>query len=143
MPSYYSPTYYEDRKRNLGNQGRIAEEQRHRQRQSLRKVPIEAPRHDDNYLNGLEPKLVRLLSLVHDYKIASKEYSRAIRDIQRQKHRALIKKNEKLDEDNKRLGHMLESCHRLRTQTEKEEKEPPIDLGNGKALVSIEDPAVW
>ena len=40
MPSYYSPTYYEDRKRehdfyiNLGNQCRIAEEHR----QALKKV---------------------------------------------------------------------------------------------------------
>jgi hypothetical protein len=43
MPSSYSPTYYEDRKRehdfyiNLGNQCRIAEEQR----QALRKAQTE------------------------------------------------------------------------------------------------------
>ena len=37
---------------------------------------------NDEYLIGLEPKLVRLLSLVQDYKVATKEY-RAIRDIQR------------------------------------------------------------
>jgi hypothetical protein len=44
MPSAYSPTYYEDRKKehdfyiNLGNQCRIAEEKR----QALRKVELEA-----------------------------------------------------------------------------------------------------
>lgn len=44
MPSAYSPTYYEDRKKehdfyiNLGNQCRIAEEHR----QALRKVQLEA-----------------------------------------------------------------------------------------------------
>jgi hypothetical protein len=94
---------------------------------------------NDEYLIGLEPKLVRLLSLVQDYKAATKEHRTAIRDIQRQKHRALLKKSEKLDEDNKRLKHVLESCYRLRTKKE----DPPIDLGNGKFLVSIEDPMAW
>jgi hypothetical protein len=89
------------------------------------------------------PKLVRLLSLVQDYKVATKEYRTAIRDIQRQKHRALLKKIKKLDEDNKRLKHVLESCHRVRTQIDKGDEEPPIDLGNGRALVSIQDPLVW
>lgn len=51
---------------------------------------------NDDYLIGLEPKLVRLLSLVQDYKVATKEYRTAIRDIQRQKHKALLKKSEKL-----------------------------------------------
>ena len=43
MPSYYSPTYYEDQKKehdfymNLGNQCRISEEKR----QALRKVELE------------------------------------------------------------------------------------------------------
>jgi hypothetical protein len=140
MPSAYSPTYYEDRKKehdfyiNLGNQCRIAEEQR----RALRKVQLEA--HDDNYLIGLEPKLVRLLSLVQDYKVANKEYRTAIRDIQRQKHRALLKQNKEAEEKNKRLKHVLESCHRLRTQPE---DVPPIDLGNGRYEISIEDPTAW
>ena len=29
------------------------------------------------------------------------------------------------------------------TQIEKGDEEPPIDLGNGRALVSIQDPLVW
>jgi hypothetical protein len=33
----------------------------------------------------------------------------------------------------------LESCYRLRTAKE----DPPIDLGNGRVLVSIEDPLAW
>ena len=45
--------------------------------------------------------------------------------------------------DNKRLKHLLESCYRVRTQIEKGDEEPPIDLGNGRALVSIQDPLVW
>jgi hypothetical protein len=52
MPSFYSPTYYEDRKRehdfyiNLGNQCRIAEEQR----QALRKAQMELQEQQRRYL---------------------------------------------------------------------------------------------
>jgi hypothetical protein len=54
MPSFYSPTYYEDQKSehdfyiNLGNQCRIAEEKR----QALRKVELEA-----QMLQGYKRKL--------------------------------------------------------------------------------------
>jgi hypothetical protein len=96
---------------------------------------------NDEYLIGLEPNLVKLLSLAQDYKVATKECKTAIRDLQRQKRRALSKKNEKLDEDNKKLERLLESIHRFRTQPEK--RDPPIDLSNGKVLVSIEDPMAW
>jgi ADP-heptose:LPS heptosyltransferase len=52
MPSFYSPTYYEDRKRehdfyiNLGNQCRIAEEQR----QVLKKARMELQEQERRYL---------------------------------------------------------------------------------------------
>jgi hypothetical protein len=52
MPSFYSPTYYEDRKRehdfyiNLGNQCRIAEEQR----RALRKAQMELQEQERRYL---------------------------------------------------------------------------------------------
>jgi hypothetical protein len=58
-----------------------------------------------------------------------------------ERYKKALEQNKELDEKNKRLRHVLESCHRLRTQTERED--PPIDLGNGKVLVSIEDPMAW
>jgi hypothetical protein len=51
MPSYYCPTYYEDRKAehdfyiNLGNQCRIAEEKR----QALRKAKMELQEEEQRY----------------------------------------------------------------------------------------------
>ena len=57
------------------------------------------------------------------------------------RYRKALEQAKEMEEKNKRLRHVLESIHRLRTQTEKED--PPIDLGNGRVLVSIEDPTVW
>jgi hypothetical protein len=82
---------------------------------------------DSEYINNLEPKLVRLLSLIQDYKIAKEYYE-------------LSEQNKKLDEDNKRARRLLESCHRILTV----EDDPPIPLGDGRYLVTIaEDPLVW
>jgi hypothetical protein len=52
MPSFYSPTYYEDQKKehdfyiNLGNQCRIAEEQR----QALKKARMKLQEEEQRYL---------------------------------------------------------------------------------------------
>jgi hypothetical protein len=82
---------------------------------------------DSEYITNLEPKLVRLLSLIQDYKIAKEYYE-------------LSEQNKKLDEDNKRARHLLESCHRALTVKD----DPPIPLGDGKYLVTIaEDPLAW
>ena len=95
---------------------------------------------DSEYLIGLEPKLVRLLSPLQDYKVAIQDY----KDIQKygeelERHKKVLEQSKELEENNKRLRHVLESCHRLRTEKE----DPPIDLGNGKFLVSIQNPTVW
>jgi hypothetical protein len=75
---------------------------------------------DSEYITNLEPKLVRLLSLIQDYKIAKEYYE--------------------LSEQNKRARHLLESCHRALTVKD----DPPIPLGDGKYLVTIaEDPLAW
>ncbi len=53
-----------------------------------------------------------------------------------------LEQGEKVEENNKGLRHLLESCHRVRTQTE--DVDPPIPLGNGRYLVTIaEDPTAW
>jgi hypothetical protein len=88
---------------------------------------------DNGYLIGLEPKLVRLLSLIQRYK-AAQEYSEVAK-----RHLEVLEQAKKIEEKNKRLMHVLESCRRIRTEKE----DPPIDLGNGKFLVSIQDPTVW
>jgi hypothetical protein len=88
---------------------------------------------DNGYLIGLEPKLVRLLSLIQRYK-AAQEYSEVAK-----RHLEVLEQAKKIEEKNKRLMHVLESCSRIRTEKE----DPPIDLGNGKFLVSIQDPTVW
>ena len=83
---------------------------------------------DSEYISNLEPKLVRLLSLVRDYKVA-KEYNE------------LSEQSNKIEESNKRLKHLLETCYRVRTQTE--DDDPPIPLGNGRYEITIEDPTRW
>jgi hypothetical protein len=84
---------------------------------------------DSDYISNLEPKLVRLLSLIQDYKVA-KEYEE------------LSEQGNKIEETNKKLKHLLETCHRVRTQTE--DDYPPIPLGNNRYLVTIaEDPTAW
>ena len=88
---------------------------------------------DSEYFIRLEPKLVRLLSLVQRYK-AAQEYSEVAK-----RHIEVLEQAKKIEEKNKRLRHVLESCYRLRAEKE----EPPIDLGNGRVLVSIRDPMVW
>ena len=55
------------------------------------------------------------------------------------RYKKVLEQTKKIEEKNKRLRHVLEACYRLRTEKE----EPPIDLGNGKFLVSIQDPLVW
>jgi chromosome segregation ATPase len=90
---------------------------------------------DSEYIIGLELKLVRILSLIQRYK-AAQEYSEVAK-----RHTEVLEQAKKIEEKNKRLRHVLESCHRLRTEAGKED--PPIDLGNGRVLVSIQDPLVW
>jgi hypothetical protein len=83
---------------------------------------------DSEYINNLEPKLVRLLSLIQDYKVA-KEYEE------------LSEQGNKIEETNKKLKHLLETCYRVRTQPD---DDPPIPLGDGRYLVTIaEDPTAW
>ena len=81
---------------------------------------------DSEYINNLEPKLVRLLSLIQDYKVA-KEYEE------------LSEQGNKIEETNKRLKHLLETCHRVRTQPDN----PPVPLGNGRYEITIEDCTRW
>jgi septation ring formation regulator EzrA len=89
----------------------------------------------NEYLIGLESELGRILSLIQKYRDTQKHGEEL------ERYKKALEQNKELDEKNKRLGHILESIHRLRTQTERED--PPIDLGNGKVLVSIEDPTAW
>jgi septation ring formation regulator EzrA len=89
----------------------------------------------NEYLNGLESELSRILSLIQKYRDTQKHGEELKR------YKKALEQYKELDEKDKRLGHILESIHRLRTQTERED--PPIDLGNGKVLVSIEDPMAW
>jgi hypothetical protein len=77
----------------------------------------------------------RILSLIQKYRDTQKHGEELKR------YRKALEQYKELDEKNKRLGYILESIHRLRTQTERED--PPIDLGNGKVLVSMEDPMAW
>jgi hypothetical protein len=69
---------------------------------------------DSEYLIGLEPKIVRLLSLIQDYKVAIQDY----KDIQKygeelERHKKVLEQSKELDENNKRLRHVLESCLRI------------------------------
>jgi hypothetical protein len=70
MPSFYSPTYYEDQKKehdfymNLGNQCRIAEEQR----QALKKARIALQEQERRYqmLQGYNKKLDEAKKVLED-----------------------------------------------------------------------------
>ena len=89
---------------------------------------------EDYYRNELGPKIDRLQILLQQYRAAS-QY-----DEQLKEYGEALEQRKKVEEDNNRLRHLLESCHRVRTIKD----EPPIDLGNGKFLVTIyEDPTAW
>ena len=89
---------------------------------------------EDYYRNELGPKIDRLQILLRQY-----EYVSQYDDLLKQYGEAL-EQHKEVEENNKKLKHLLESCHRVHTQKE----EPPIDLGNGKFLVTIaEDPTAW
>jgi chromosome segregation ATPase len=89
---------------------------------------------EDYYRNELGPKIDRLQTLLQQYKSIC-QYEESLKQ-----YGESLEQRKEVEEDNKRLRHLLESYNRVRTQTE----EPPIDLGNGKFLVTIaEDPMAW
>lgn len=95
---------------------------------------IERNSNDYNeYLEGVESDLNKILSLIQKYRDTQRE-GEALKQYQK-----ALEQYEKEEEKNKKLNHMLESLHRFRTH----KPDPPIDLGNGKVLVSIEDPFAW
>ena len=91
---------------------------------------------EDYYRNELGPKINRLQILLQQYEAVS-QYEESLKQ-----YSEALEQRKEVEESNKRLRHLLESCHRVRTQTE--DDDPPIPLGNGRYLVTIaEDPTAW
>jgi hypothetical protein len=88
---------------------------------------------DSEYLIGLEPKVIKLLELVRNYKDVC-EYSEATK-----RYQTTLEERNKLEEKAKELKYLQESIRRFRTKKE----EPPIDLGDGRVLWWITDPTDW